>query len=326
MIFDFALEPELVATWHDRSVAYPFLCQLGRGHRKVPCTFPAARWKSLVIEAFQASSPPQNSPAGQAARKAIEVLLRHLDEVSTRRNGRIADAESWLTAACNEHGEFPFGGILVRNSGETHAALVCADRIGEVEFPAWNPAAPPVLRTAIGLATALAPLLRSASQLRFVDPYFDAEDASFFEPMREYLARAQARRTVGDLRLQLHLAVRNSELEKARRDGRNITESGLANEKLDACATHLLPLLQQGVSLHGFVWGRSQAGVEMHNRYVLSEVGGLAVQTGLDREIRNVPRTDDITVLSREQHAARWLEYSPTGTLHRLVAERDLRA
>ena len=103
MIYDFALEPELVASWHDSRIAYPFLCQLGRGHRRVPCAFPSAAWAKLVVRAFQTIFSGEESPQTQRARKNIEVLLRHLQEAGTRRSGRLGDGEPWLAAAAREH-------------------------------------------------------------------------------------------------------------------------------------------------------------------------------------------------------------------------------
>ncbi|RYZ43920.1 MAG: hypothetical protein EOO71_01375 [Myxococcaceae bacterium] len=321
MIYDFALEPELVATWHDPRVAYPVLCQVGLGHRRVACVFPATAWTKLVMSAFQTSVPHEETAQWQSARKKIEILLRHLQDTGTRRNGRLIDGETWLNAATREHGQFPFGGIIVRSSGVVNAHVVAVDRLGEQDFPAWTPPAAPVVRQPKELATALAPLLRCAAQVRFVDPYFDADDASFFEPMKAYLLAAQQRRSVGDFQVQIHFAVRPEEVEQASRiQGRQMTESDVAKHKLAACESRLGPLLQTGVIVRALAWGKGVAGVKMHNRYVLTEVGGIAVQTGLDQNARGMRQTDDLTVLSKEQHEARWSEFSAEGVVHRLIA------
>jgi hypothetical protein len=323
VIYDFALEPELVATWHDRRVAYPILCQMGLGQRRVPCSFPFAAWNNLVMSAFRSIAPEAGTAAFQQARKNIEVLLRHLHETSTRRNGKLNDGETWLDAALREHGEFPFGGILVRTFDARHDDVVAADRISETDFPAWSPTAPPTLRDPEALARALAPVLRSPTELRFIDPYFDAADLSFFEPMRKYLLTAQRRRTIAGLRLQIHFAVRAEETEQASRiSGRRLKESDIAQGKLDACERLLSPLLEPGVAIRAFAWGQATTGVRMHNRYVLSEVGGIMLGTGLDRTLRGEPQTDDLTVLSKEQHAARWSEFSDGALVHRLIAKR----
>ena len=179
MIYEFALEPELVASWHDRRAAYPFRSQMGLGQRRVACAFPSAAWRRLVMDAVQARFPEHASPEAQAARRNIDALLRHFHETGTRRNGRLVDGEAWLIAAIREHALFPFGGIVVRASATREPYLVAADQISDEDFPAWTPPAPPVPRRPMDLANALAPLLRWAMDLRFVDPYFDANVEAF---------------------------------------------------------------------------------------------------------------------------------------------------
>jgi|GEM_PF-1289383 len=323
MIYDFALEPELVATWHDRRVAYPFLSHMGLGQRRVHCAYPSAAWKKLVMNAFRASISDEKSPQGQNARKHMEVLLQHLAETGTRRSGRLQEGETWLKAAIREHAEFPFGGIVVRSFAGMHSEVIAADRIGAEDCPAWTPAAPPVVRQPQELANALAPLLRCATHVRFVDPYFDPEVREFFEPMKEYLLVAQKRRSVYELRVQIHFAIRRDEVERLSSiRGRLITEVELAKERVAACEDRLRPLLHSRVSVRAFAWGQRSGGAKMHNRYVLTELGGVAVQTGLDQSPRSGRETDDLTVLSKEQHEARWSQYREESITYPLLADR----
>ena len=134
---------------------------------------------------------------------------------------------------------------------------------------------------------------------------------------------AQNRRSFGDLQIQIHFGVRREDVEQASRiRGQRVTEAELANTRLDACDRRIGPILKAGVTLRAFAWGEGPMGVRMHNRYLLTEVGGIAVQTGLDRGPRGTHQTDDLTLLSREQHQERWAEYSPEGTVYRLIAQR----
>lgn len=322
MIHDFAIEPELAASWHERRVAYPFLCQMGLGHPRVPCVFPSAAWKQLVMNAFQANHLDPASPHAHRARQNIQILLRHLEEISTRRNGKLADGETWLNAATREHKKFPFGGIVVCTSAASTPHIVAADRLAEQDHPAWTPPAPPVVRQPKELAKALGPVLRSAAQLRFVDPYFDADDSTFFEPMKEYLLAAQARRSIGDLRLQIHFSVTYENIQQASRvQNRALTEGDVAKSRLAACYSRIQPILRPGVTVQAFAWGEHPRGPKLHNRYVLTEVGGIAVQTGLDRSQRETGQTDDLTILSKEQYVARWSEYCAKGTVYRLISD-----
>lgn len=322
MIYDFAIEPELVASWHDRRVAYPVLCQMGLGHRRVPCAFPSAAWKKLVMSAFQSNISEASPPAMQKARKNIEILLKHLHEISTRRNGKLEEGETWLNAATREHAAFPFGGIVVGTTDSNEPPFVAADQLSEQDYPAWTPPAPPVVRQPKELASALGPLLRSATQLRFVDPYFNANDESFFEPLKEYLLVAQKRRTVGGLQIQIHFTVRPQEIELASSiEKRPMTEAEVARSKLVACERRIKPLLLPGVTVQAFAWGEDLRGAKLHNRYVLTEVGGIAVQTGLDRSQRETGQTDDLTILSKEQHEVRWAEYGTKSEAYRRIAD-----
>jgi hypothetical protein len=178
------------------------------------------------------------------------------------------------------------------------------------------------LRQPRELANALAPQLRCATKLHFVDPYFDAADASFFEPMKEYLLVAQNRRGLDELQIQVHFGVHRHAVEQAARvEKRPMTEAELARRKLEACEQRIKPLLRPGVKLRAFAWGESSSRGRLHNRYLLTEVGGIAVQTGLDRSVRGGSQTDDLTVLSKEQHEEHRAEYHVDGTAFRLIAD-----
>ena len=136
---------------------------------------------------------------------------------------------------------------------------------------------------------------------------------------------AQRRRTIGDLELQIHFGVRREEVAQASRiRGQQVSDVDVANQKLDSCVERLPTVLQAGVVVRLFAWAEGPTGIRMHNRYVLSEVGGVAVQTGLDRGPRGTHQTDDLTILSREQHRERWTEYAPASTMYRLLADRRI--
>lgn len=319
MIYEFAVEPDLAASWHDPRVAYPFLSQMGAGQRRVACAFPADKWGSMVINALRGLIPPSDDIAWQNAKKRIEILLRHLQQMGTTRHGRIDIKEAWVDAATREHRAFPFGGILVRSSAIQASYLVAADELGVKEFIAWDPPNPPVPRSADELTKALAPLLRCATEIRFVDPHFDANVWEFLDPMRAFLQAAQNRRSAASLRLQLHLAVYPHEVIDERRVGNpSITEVTLAKQKCQACR-QLSASLKERVALDVFVWAESHPGDKLHNRYVLSNLGGVAVPTGLDQSKPRLAHTDDLIVLSKEQHAHRWRQYAANSTLHRLL-------
>ncbi|MFO7566260.1 MAG: hypothetical protein R6X02_26695 [Enhygromyxa sp.] len=285
---------------------------MGRGHHRVPCIFPFASWTKLVIAAAEARHG-QDRVKWQTTKKHLEVLLRRLKETGTRRNGRLGKEETWIAAAKREHAEFPFGGILVRSTTSAEPYVVAADRLHEQTKTCWHCAPVPVLRKSAELAALLAPLLRSATQIRFVDPYFDAAVPEFRDPMIAYLEAAQCRRTVGDLRVEFHFAVKSGDRK-------------MAASRILTIEKELGPRLDRRVKGSAYAWNLASNKNKMHNRYVLTEVGGIAASCGLDESnIPNTNQTDDFTVLSDAQYRDRWREFSPGGKVHRIIESRDFR-
>lgn len=323
MIYEFAFEPELVATWHERRVAYPFVSAMGRGQPRVACAFPFPAWQKQVFGALDAQFPEGKNAKWQSAHKRIEILLKHLRETGSSRQARADPQVAWLTAAEKEHAEFPFRGIVVRSGERSKNHLVIASEFGEVECPVWDCDPPPVTRQAVELANALVPVLRCATDLRFVDPFFDAGVVDFFEPMRLFIEAAQVRRNPKELRLSIHVALTRPQLERAQNADASVkTLEDLAAKRFQTCRDKLKPLLREGVNLRFFGW--AEATEQLHNRYLLSNVGGVMLGAGLDANGRIRTATDDLTLLSGAQWAVRWSQYSPGSSKLKCLFDRLL--
>ena len=145
------------------------------------------------------------------------------------------------------------------------------------------------------------------------------------DPMTEYIRRAQHRKTVTGLQLEIHFGLRKKELNMPRGGGVTPTTlPALAQSKISDCRTHVAPLLKHGVSLGIFAWGQGPTGIEMHNRYVLTEIGGVGVHHGLDQGIAAKAELDDLTILSAEQHAERWERHASTSKIYTLHGQATL--
>ena len=148
---------------------------------------------------------------------------------------------------------------------------------------------------------ALEPLLKFASEIRFVDPFLDASLPEFFDPLAALVKATQTRANPSSVRLEFHTGV-----IRKRVTGQSNRPEDIAREIVDDCKRAFAPVLKRGTSLRVFTWSEGVARAENHNRYVLSNVGGVSVPTGLDRARPAQIHTDDFTVLSREQHQRRW--------------------
>jgi hypothetical protein len=65
-----------------------------------------------------------------------------------------------------------------------------------------------------------------------------------------------------------------------------------------------------GISVEFRRWRQRSGGEQLHNRYVLTDLGGVALGTGLDEG--DAGETDDVNLLTRTQYELRWSQYVGT--------------
>lgn len=91
MLHEYAVEPELVATWCDRASGRYFLDKFGLGSPRIMSRYPRKRWKRLVWEAWKANSHDDSE------RKRMEELIQRLSEdMVTRRDAVWNPDGTWL--------------------------------------------------------------------------------------------------------------------------------------------------------------------------------------------------------------------------------------
>ena len=185
MIQEYALEPELVASWHDRLLGRIFIDQFGFGTGRVVSRYPK-KWRKLVWQAYQATF---GATAGDMGRKRIEELLAQLTTPEIRRPGCIwIDAHGWLENAEEENARRPFHAVLARDNPRGRAEVMLADDVLAGTSEAWNaPVSIVVDRTAVSMADGVAAMLRCASRVFFVDPHFRASQPKFRNPLAAFL-------------------------------------------------------------------------------------------------------------------------------------------
>ena len=117
MIHEYALEPDLVASWHDRTTFRFFVEMFGFGRGRVVSRYPK-KWRTLVWEAFDRTF---GATASDIERKRIETLLSQILTPEVRRPGCIwNEGQEWLSNAEREHARRPFHSILARENPRAH--------------------------------------------------------------------------------------------------------------------------------------------------------------------------------------------------------------
>ncbi len=279
MVYEFALEPTLLGSWE----RFRYLTEkFGVQHGRLICRYPK-RWKALVYEALQACS--------EIEKKKIEERLVWLDDRMMGRAHEWEPARDWLSNAELEHGRRPFRAIIAAANPRAVASVLLADDLDE-ETGLWKvEREAKVPRQAAELAKAVAPLLCLAREILFIDPYFDPYKARSRTTLREFLLRAHGRQNGIQLqRVEFH----------------TLFNDGIA--RFDAeCQRELPARIPTGMKLDVVRWRERKGGEGFHNRYILTDRGGVRLAWGLDEGAG--AQTDDLSLLSDGMFRTCWEQF-----------------
>ena len=301
MIHEYALEPKLVASWHERRRAIFFAKEFG----SLPGKFDTGRvvsrypehWEDLVWEAFKTTF---GDTATHNDGRRLSFILDQLRERMVRRPEGIWDSEKdWLINAETEHQDQPFHAILARKNPHQNTDVICEGDVRQDKAKRWDaPSTIIVQRYADTMATCVAPMLRCATRVLFVDPYFRAntEDDEerfrerFRKPLAEFLWTIRTR--ASQITIELHTAAYDKKLswEDFRKE----------------CEDYLPAVVPTGVTITVYRWKNSIE--RLHNRYILTDIGGVLFGTGLDEGRPGT--TDDVARLNRNVYIQRFRDYA----------------
>ena len=287
MIYEYALEPDLVATWTDRHDCRYFMQSFGFGQGRIVSRYPKS-WQRRVWNAFEGTD--------DFARVRLTELLARLSERMVQRcdTNWEPDRTTWLENAEREHGRRPFCAILARANPRNHAGVLTETAMDEDNVPGWAVShGRPVARNAAEMAEAVAPLLRCSSTVIFVDPYFGPERPRYRRPFKAFLERMNEQRPGKEpKRVEVHTA--------AAKTG---TEEFFRGE----CETRLRRCVPEGIRVRVRRLNEKLGGEKLHNRYILTDLGGVTFGSGLGDGAEG--ETDDLTLMDRGLYELRWSQY-----------------
>ncbi|MCC7383261.1 MAG: hypothetical protein IT384_15600 [Deltaproteobacteria bacterium] len=275
-----------MASWGRREEFRFIYDKFGLGTPRVLLELPAfSKWKKAVYNATTELTLSQEDM------KRIEELFRIFSEHKHRRTGAVYDGlVTWLENAEREFARRPFGlaGILATQNPRNHEAVLVTEQLGSgnTRWACETGASPS--RTPEALALALSAMLTNCRQLHLVDPHFGPEKARHRKVLEAFM------NVLGNSGLTVEwVRVHCSE------------KSSLAF--FEAEAAKMAARLPIRVSIEFVRWRQRPGGERLHNRYVLTDVGGVSLGVGLDAGA--VGETDDVLLLPRAQYELRWAQY-----------------
>jgi len=306
MIYEYAVDPALVTAWAmGRDVG--LAPQFGLDHRRVVADFPS-NWDGIatgvLLETFEWDC---GDPDYIDAQSRLDALLAFMRPKVSR--GQRAPNGPWMTQATAAHDDEPFHAILAREAVHGREEVITPDVVQELRNQRWYlPTIDVTTKTAEALAAHLAPLLRTASQVVLIDPYFKADRPGYPEVLgllvREAISMRSAARPRPVITVMSGVGDRDQPVaglpveEQLRRESQH--RCSKAQELLGA-------RIPRGISIKFCCIAQFGGGDQVHNRLLLTDVGGAIIPYGIQALGERV--FDDITPLFAGQHRTRWRQY-----------------
>jgi len=320
MIYEFALEPKLVARWCERKEYLFFDEKFGVRSRRIISTYPK-KWKKFVWDAFN-NGPSANN---QNAQMRMTELVQYLWQNSIKRPSTFPEIMVWLERAETEHAERPFRAILATNNPRNQTFVINANQLFENGHALWMiPESDSTPRNPTEIAETLSPLLRLCHHALLVDPFFDPNKDRFRRTLKAILKKCSGNVCgLEHLNIELHTSI--DRFFKAWELGENraiLTESNVYENFVLDCKKRIPSLVPEGIQIKIIVWKQRDNGEKLHNRYLLTDMFGVMFGTGSDAasDLGSV-ESDDFALLEEGQYLNRYKQYSATTPAFDLVGE-----
>lgn len=261
MIAVFGVEPEVMAHWQHFQKFYK---DFGVDQRRLIARYPK-KWKAIVCgrarELVHLGKNSEMQAARMVERLAGDGFRFKFCKVPCADYGPDRD---WLTNAV-EH-QPPFDAILATNGGPSDARVGVADEMLMDEPPFHREREITIPRTAEAIVATTERLTAHARQIVLVEPHFNPVEPRFTRTLIRLIEALQAR-GVRPERLELH---------------RTKPEDFRADVQQRNYQRALEVDLPKGWTLDVCFWAGSFPEDAQHPRFILTELGGVRIDWGLD--------------------------------------------
>ena len=294
MISEYALEPEMVATWwRDRRDYRFFIREFGDDKGRLVSRYPK-KWAKEVWRAFDGSS--------QMERKRLEELLVQLKKNMVKRKEIVwVENTTWLDNAIQEHTRYPFRAILARNNTENMPGILCEADLDDSSNEWDRPHGKSVRRNVPEMVKPVESMLLCCRWVKFVDPYISPYRTDYRPSLKAFLKILAGKRPVGlPSTIEIHTGLNGA------------TETFLQEKYIQ--------IIPAGLHVTLYQWEARPDEQELHNRYILTDIGGVAFLHGLDISNENNSK-DDVFRLTRDQYDLRCEQYNPENPAFKKAAD-----
>lgn len=262
MISEYAVDPEAIGS--DWRIFKDLIDRFGSDKGRVISRFPK-KWEQKVVRAAKNSNVP-------------EVRILSIIERLKYAKHKIADChriyeanESWIENSRREHHAKPFRGIITEQKPHHYKQEIEPDDCSDQNEFLQVITSLDIERTAESIAEAVSSLAKISKHIDIIDPFFDLRPtkgkyAETLVALFELLSEHTGSERVVRLHFRTH-------------DSRPPIEmlAGEAKERLGDC-------VPPSTILEFFEWSEIQGGEDFHDRFFLSEAGGMMIGAGFSAD------------------------------------------
>ena len=246
----------------------------------------------------------------------IVEKLKSLDALMIRRvNSEYDSSLSWIENALQENEKLAFEKIIAQQNPDHYPGIILGIDVDDETIPAPSGV---VKRDSYEFALALKLLLQCCENIILIDPHFRAEEPRFSNVLRKFFEVSEkSSYKRNSMQFELHTRIDS---------GENIEQR--AETRVNNMREYLKDVIPPDQSLKVYIWEEKIGGEKFHNRYVLTESGGVSFGTGLDAANPDTDtiETDDILRLDKKQYAHRYKQFKGIEPAFNLIIETEIKS
>jgi hypothetical protein len=282
MIYEYALEPEALAFWAANPSDYRFAFdKFGLGQPRLVSKYP----KNWIKQVHDAATSLKDEKLEIKRLDGLIELIR--EKMIRRQNYNYYGDAPWLENAVREHNRSPFHAILACTNPNGYRDILLISELVLLPDDRWDKQRDMfVPRTAEAMSQAVAPMLRICREAIFIDPHFSPV-AARQRYIKSFKAFFSVMKRSGKLfRIEIQADSKNNNFQ-------------------EDCMEKMPRVIPRNLKVRFLQLQERPNGPELHDRYILTDIGGLELSRGLDEgngEVR-------ITLLNRESYIKLWNYY-----------------
>ncbi len=283
MFREIAIEPEVMAHWEWFLKLYD---RFGYDEGMLLAEFPSSSWRREVIERANALIKEGVNQEIKVRSMVKRLQADRFKECLFSRDRTTGEFSTWLQKASNTQPSFDV--IVAIPNGDLPSGIVAACDFFWEDDQLQAKRQDRITRDSSSLIGASEKMLLKATKIRFIDRFFNPRKKEKRDPF---------------VRLIDFLHANNKDARKIQIYTQLIVEEATP-EDYKRYLDHELPT---GFSLEVFFLEKMDGGENLHPRFILTDVGGMQYDHGLDEG----DGTCLVTILQSEIRKRLWDEYSP---------------